>query len=220
MANFWFASDRIFRWLDYLSVGQCTVLSAVCLLAFSAPSLRLLYRKVSPKSLSLSLFSVSLVFYLFSIHVHEKTIMVPALASLLCYQQLGYLVIDFQLMGYFTLSSLMIIDGLTLQYCLYGVFYFLFAYLLTSLLNSFSFFSKAIYRHWSLKYFRYALLTSQFCLLYARLQLSPPARLPYLWPTLTCILSFLHFLSTYLYTTLYVLHKSKRVQPKQKIKKM
>lgn len=130
VATFWFCSERVFKWAGVLSLGQCALMAVVGILLLSSPSLLLLYKRPKRKVFCLSLLSTSLAFYFLSIHVHEKTVMVPALSALLSYKYLAHLAIDFQLFAYFTLFQLMIEDGLTNQYLLYGIFYFFFAYVI------------------------------------------------------------------------------------------
>ena len=114
-----------------------------------------LYNRPSPKVFLLNLMNVSLVFFFFAIHVHEKNVKVPALLLLLNIKQLGRLAIDFQLFACFTLLPLMIEDGLLYQYLGYCFFYFVIAFSIHSSLSSSCFYSppKDYLDHFYRKYF-------------------------------------------------------------------
>lgn len=79
MASFWCVLHNFYKVKFILDQASQIKLAACATFLACTPSLFYLMRSPNPKQFLLALFSVSMAFYLFSFHVHEKQILLPTL---------------------------------------------------------------------------------------------------------------------------------------------
>lgn len=75
--NFWCISDVLMKWQTWLSKPTLTVLCFISCVVFSIPSMTALLLKPTHKVLVIGFSCISMTFFMFSYHVHEKSILVP-----------------------------------------------------------------------------------------------------------------------------------------------
>lgn len=115
------------KWERLFEASRLVQISGALTLLFSIPSAVILIFRPTLKYLKLAMFNVSMTFFFFSYHVHEKTILMPLAMIILCTKQLGSLTFDFALGAMVTLIPLMIEDGLLLQHICLGALYLVLA---------------------------------------------------------------------------------------------
>ncbi|KAK9462940.1 glycosyl transferase [Lipomyces oligophaga] len=125
VANFWCATNIIFKYKYIFSELQLQRLSFAATLISVLPSFILLLRHPRKNALVWAVSASAFGFYLFSFQVHEKSILLPLLPITL--QLVGELDIDIQCyiywinnVAYFSLWPLVKKDGLVMQYFLIG----------------------------------------------------------------------------------------------------
>lgn len=85
----------------------------------------LIYKRASKKITNIAFFVVSLSFFLFAFHVHEKTILLPFLAYLIAYKELRLILPSFALISMYSLHPLLIREQQILTYAILSPFYFI-----------------------------------------------------------------------------------------------
>lgn len=164
-------------------------------LASVLPSVIDLLLNPTIEKFKLSLIINSLCFFLFSYHVHEKSILLAAIPVLLDFPKYPFVSFWFLFISTFSMLPLIIKDGLFLPFfALFVLHYLCFANIFqypvipqrsaTPNLNNVAI---------STSFLVCTLLSfvSKFC--------PPPSRYPYLWPLLVSCFSFVHFSSFLLY---------------------
>ncbi|KAI0802056.1 glucosyltransferase [Irpex lacteus] len=213
VANFWCASNVVFKWRSWFSREVLVKFStALTALGFAPSVIGLLYNgfkfrratsggedKTSPSPilplLPYALLGSAMSFFLFSFQVHEKTILVPLLPLTLLLSsatndsftfQLGVLVNN---VAMFSMWPLLKRDGVGLQY---------FALLL--LWNRMIGYSPLHAPSILLRYGALAIYAASIVLHIAEAFIPPPARLPDLYPVLNVLVSTPVFAFTWLWS--------------------
>ncbi|CAD8180060.1 unnamed protein product [Paramecium octaurelia] len=124
VATFWCISHVVIKWNLMFNNQLLFRLAAILTLLFSIPSLIRLFKQ--PNLFRHTLFIVSQTFFLFSFHVHEKTILLPIILLLISQKDYGYLVYDYTIIATITHHPLMIEDKLFIEYCVLLVLFFIF----------------------------------------------------------------------------------------------
>lgn len=156
------------------------------------PSLIDLFIRPSVEKFKLSLIICSFCFFLFSFHVHEKSILLVAIPVILDFSRQPMLSFWFLSMSTFSMLPLLIVDKLFLPYLAIFVFYCLGAVVLLAKydarLISIGFGVKIRLKN-------VVVLSLSGCLLLSFvLKFCPnPTRYPYLWSLVVCSYSFAHF---------------------------
>ena len=79
VANFWCTLNVIYKLKTHLPTEILLQISTFIVLGSAFPSLFILFKKANDKNFRLSLTITSLSFFMFSYHVHEKTILMVAM---------------------------------------------------------------------------------------------------------------------------------------------
>lgn len=185
VATFWCVSSMLIKYKDLLSVNWMALLSTAFTIAASVPFLVLLFKR-KPLNLSFlyALSGVSLSFFLFSYHVHEKTILIPLLPfSLLSIIDTPEVFRFYVLTSTFSMYPLMIKDGLRFAYfCLSIVFYIMSG----DVIKTLNYFQDRKGHNFNLWYIGMLLIhLLEFT--------DPPEKYPYLFDTIIATYSFLGF---------------------------
>jgi len=126
VATFWCISDIVIKWQALFATDFLLKLSVFLTLLASLPSITTLIRLPRAKYFLVALFNVSMAFFFFSYHVHEKTILIPLLPFILNIRYFKTFYVDFILVATFTNYHMLVEDRLQVQ-CLvamlaFGVF--------------------------------------------------------------------------------------------------
>lgn len=125
VATFWCVTSTLIKFKEFFSGQTMSIITGIVTLLASAPFLYLLVKKPNNQGFLHCLSGVSLSFFLFSYHVHEKTILLPLLPiSLLTVIRHPDVFQMFVMMATFSLYPLLKIDRLVTSYfALQGIFY-------------------------------------------------------------------------------------------------
>ena len=190
VANFWCSLNVVVK---VRNLFEPQILTKICLslTALAAfPSGIHLYLKPKFTTLLISLINVSMAFFLFSFHVHEKSILLAALPVSLFSPYRPLACIWFLIISHFSMLPLYIKDDVVIPSIALLVLYVILAY--NCLKFDFNRF----------KWLKLALAVSVIgSILLAVLALTcrPPAPYPYLWTLLISVFSFGHFSAFFLY---------------------
>lgn len=185
VANFWCCLNvavKLKRLMEPAVLAKaCLAVTAV----FSFPPAIHLYFKPSGRNLLLSLVNVSLAFFLFSYHVHEKSILLPALPVSLLAPYAPRAAFWFLSVAHFSCLPLYAKEDLVLPALAVLVLYCLLAHS--------SFRKDSDHISGMVKFL--AICSALGCLVLAGVSLTipPPSALPHLWTLLVSFWSFVHF---------------------------
>jgi len=186
VASFWCAISVVLKLQRLLTTSQVALVCAAATMAVVAPTNLQLLRHPNSKNLLLSLFLSSLSFFLFSFHVHEKSVLLPAVAAVLLLPHHATAAAWFLASSTYSLLPLMVKDGLVLQWV---ALYALFLLLAANLVATTRLLRVAVA----------ASLAAGAALAAAEALVRPPEKLPYLFPQLNAMFSCAHFLGFLLY---------------------
>ncbi len=179
----------------------------------SLPSLLSLLFYNSKNLTNLSFFNVSISFFMFSFHVHEKTILLPLLPVILCMKDMNQIIPVFTLVSSFSLFPLLQRENQVFTYYGLTIFYYFFSKYLAEKqcqING----NSSFFLLFLIEIFDFLLITVyHICEQY----IPPPSRFPWLYPMLNAALSFLNFLFFYLCSNVLMLMKlSQKINKKVK----
>ena len=215
VATFW-CTLNIFYKIKQIKQTIIMKLSLLCTLTGCfIPIICLLYmKKIRKKIIFLSFFIMSLSFYLFSFHVHEKTIIVPYLAYLLCYYQLNQFLMSFTLMAMFSMKPMLEREN---QVFTYGISTIMFC-LLCLLIKGGE--TNSIKETQSKKTKMFQIMETLFKLIdvacvcgvvlyhIGEKYIKPPTRYPYFYPMINGAFSFCYFIFLFGYSSLRIIYIS------------
>lgn len=199
VGTFWYALDRIVTIKNVVPDDQLARTSAIVCLLLVAPCavhlLLVISRKKSAEKFGnqvfiLSLLNISLIFFLFSYHVHEKTIMLPVLAAVMLLQWYPRSALWFITVSSLSLYPLFHEERSYVALLLITTFYLLVCQQLNVWASISSYLLKAAF---ILSIGGYATLIAGHHLI------TPPKKLPHLFPALIALYSFLHFAAFSIY---------------------
>lgn len=104
-------------------------------LIFCAPSVFACIATQRTRIYLQAMLNISLAFFFFSYHVHEKTVLVPLLFVCLNWKYLGKMALDFILLSSFSMYHLMRMDGQTIQYFALNIAYWYFGRMAVEMLE-------------------------------------------------------------------------------------
>lgn len=198
VANFWFNLSIFYKYKGIYSTEKLLQASTVLTLLGSLPAgLHLLFRPTI-RNFKYALVTTSMVFFLFSFQVHEKTILVPALPILLLSREHPIAVNWFVVVSTFSLQPLLIRDEQTVPYFVLLTIYVLLS--LDTFRGLLSLTLSKLLTHQNLVIITY--LTSILsCFIFSAVALfiRPPPRYPHLHPTINAFFCCLHFMGFLLF---------------------
>lgn len=216
VASFWCISDVLFKWEKTFSTGLLASVSLVLTLLASTPSCLALLKKPSRKIFLLALFNVSMAFFFFSFHVHEKTILVPLVPYVLLAKTFRFSFLEFIDVSCFTMFHLLKEDQLEFQYWVYIV---LVNRIIGRLVESFREIPQTNQKSLIEKINRvttWPVYMAMVALHLAEKTVEPPEKLPYLFELLFAALGFIVFGKTVAYSHFKMANEVWK--PKRKIK--
>ncbi|KAG9510323.1 Dolichyl pyrophosphate Man9GlcNAc2 alpha-1,3-glucosyltransferase, partial [Fragariocoptes setiger] len=193
VANIWCSLSVVFKFKQIYSLEQLLRISTLLTLAFSLPSGIHLLMAPSFQSFRYSLINCSLVFFLTSFQVHEKTILVVAVPILLVFREHITTVNWFVLISTFSLQPLMVKDQLMIPYAALLIIYAVFstecfrASIVPEIDQTFNL-------QMFMRYIYFISCIGAVTLNLAAMLISPPPRYPDLHPLLNAIYSCVHFI--------------------------
>jgi len=197
VANFWCSISVIVKVRELLSRITLVRAALFFTLVSVLPSQLLLFRESTPHKFILALTNSALGFFLFSFHVHEKTILIPLTTVVLLYNdkrtngqtngqtnelEVSLPVVWFTIIATFSMWPLLLKDGLYMMYIAGMGLYLTTVYIL---------FKQHLYSKTVLLF----ILSVLGCAILHILEMyvEPPERYPHIYPTLTSLYSAGHF---------------------------
>uniref|UniRef100_A0A0R3S379 Alpha-1,3-glucosyltransferase n=1 Tax=Elaeophora elaphi TaxID=1147741 RepID=A0A0R3S379_9BILA len=192
VANFWCSINVLYKLKKNFKIPSLLRISAAMVLVTNIPWLLCLFFHPTVTNFKYSLLSSSLSFFLFSFQVHEKSILLVALPAILLWNESPVFVCWLLIISNASLYPLCVKDGNAIHLALF-IFYYIILYSSFSKLSVF----KRMVVHGS------CLTSLMLCL--ASLLFTPPTRFPHIFPLLTALYCFIHFLMFFLYINLVTL---------------
>ncbi|MCL4131511.1 UNVERIFIED_CONTAM: hypothetical protein GTU68_056009 [Idotea baltica] len=189
VASFWCSISIFFKlklMFDNATMAMiCLIITGILVL----PSCIHLLVYPKPNIFKYSLINIAFIFFLFSFHVHEKSILLVAIPACLVFSEEPLIVSWFFVISIFSMLPLLIKDGLLIP-ALSFAFLSYFFYRISSKndVSKFSFSRMSFCKH--IFYFS---LIGVALLSLAMLIIPPPARYPDLYPVLISFYSCMHF---------------------------
>lgn len=194
VANFWCISSIFIKWRQLFTTDFLVYCCGIATIMSSLPACCKIFRKPAFPHLILSEVIVSLAFFLFSYHVHEKSILlvcVPVLCLLVFYPLSSTY---FLIVATLSMWQLFVKDGLW-QGCLALVVVY---YVISSLCLAIDATGKS--RVSLIHFFPLSLSLLGYAVIFILpLIVPPPVRYPFLFPLILNIYSFVHFVGFFVF---------------------
>ncbi len=210
VATFWCVLN-IFYKLSKLSQGlliKCSLLLTV--MSTIIPIICMLFgNNFSRQIFNLSFFIVSFGFYLFSFHVHEKTIIVPYLAYLLCFFKIKEILPSFNLISMFSMYPMLKRENQIIPYFVLSFsFYIVIKIIISKYKNS-----EEVKKENNLRIFIFTLIeiiSIIFIIGYHICEkiIPPPQKYPWFYPLINAVYSFTYFIFIFLIANIEILKLS------------
>lgn len=212
VANLWFSLSIFYKYRNLYTIDDLLKFSTLSTLFASLPAgLHLLF-KPSIRAFKYALVTTSMVFFLLSFQVHEKTILVPALPILLMFREHPLAVNWFVIISAFSLQPLLMKDGQLIPY--------------TVLLITYTLASLDIFRsHITLSFAKIVSLHNLTAIVYLTsimgcfalsalaVFVRPPIRYPDLHPTLNALYTCAHLIVF----LIFFYYRQFRVEPRRSL---
>ncbi|KAF7655389.1 hypothetical protein LDENG_00056890 [Lucifuga dentata] len=212
VANTWCSLNTLIKIKTILSSDSQLYLSLVCTLLAVLPSSIKLLMKPTFWQFKLALVNSSLAFFLFSYHVHEKSILLVSLPVCLLLNDLPLMAVWILQASTFSMLPLFLKDGLLVPYAVTSLAFLYFSVYLLSALERCSeeelrlgayrrlfFWLPRLDMACIVRWKFYICIAAMFALSIMSVAMVPPPRLPDLFPVLVSTFAFLHFLGSFLY---------------------
>ncbi|NXK18092.1 ALG6 glucosyltransferase, partial [Arenaria interpres] len=232
LANIWCSLSVLIKIKNIVSPQTQLKLSFAVTFLSLLPTCIKLTIQPSLRGFKFALVSCALSFFLFSFQVHEKSILLVSVPVCLIINEIPFMATWFLLVSTFSMLPLLLKDGLLLPYAVTTLAF------LSVCLASFSIFEKTSAEDLQLKPFSLSLkgyvswlksfpkivrslfllsVTLMGLLSLASAAVSPPQRLPDLFPVSVSLVSCLHFLLFWVYFNIVILWDSKNSRSQKKI---
>ena len=188
VANLWCALSIFIKWKDLFNNSSMAIICLVTTTCCCLPSCINLFVNPTTKHFRYSLVNIAFVFFLFSFHVHEKSILLVAIPACMLYSEEPFMVSWLLAVSNFSMLPLLYKDGLFIPYFSLSVISVMMC-LWTS--NDTAAKTLTIMRYPQVllvSFIGIACLTLSFVLV------QPPQRYPFLWLLLIALYSCAHFM--------------------------
>jgi alpha-1,3-glucosyltransferase len=199
VATFWCVLNVFIKLNKKFDTNFLVKLSLLFTLFFSLFPIFSLFKanKLTKKICMQCFFIISLAFYLFSFHVHEKTIIVPFLAFLLNLPYMKNIMPSFTLIGMFSLFPLLKRENQIIPYYLTNIIFYLFAKFGNKLITT-----KKGKNEDRRKYLFIELTIFIIMIIYHIIEyiIPPPEKYPWFYPMINAMLCFIFFFGLFIYS--------------------
>ena len=153
--------------------------------------------KITKKICMQCFFIISMAFYLFSFHVHEKTIIVPFLAFLLNLPYMKNILPTFTLIGMFSLFPLLKRESQIIPYYLTNIIFYFFAKFGIKLIKTIKGKKENRYIYFFVEIAIFIIMILYHIIEYI---IPPPEKYPWFYPMINAIFCFLFFFGIFIYS--------------------
>lgn len=198
VANFWFNLNLFYKYKHLYTMDQLVKASTIATLVASLPAGIHLMFKPNIRTFKYALVNTSMVFFLFSFQVHEKTILVPSLPILLLVREHPMATNWFVILSTFSLQPLLIRDGQTIPYFALITIYTLMT--METFRNHLVLTIPKIFTRQNLIVVTYlSSIVGCFVFSLGAILIKAPANLPHIHPTINALYSCSHFFAFLLF---------------------
>ncbi|XP_048758036.2 dolichyl pyrophosphate Man9GlcNAc2 alpha-1,3-glucosyltransferase-like isoform X2 [Ostrea edulis] len=189
VANVWCSLSVLIKFKQMFTVDQLVLICLLTTLVLLLPSSVHLLCVPTIRNFRLALVNSSLVFFLFSFHVHEKSILLPALAVSLLVHEHPFWCVWFYIISIFSMLPLFMKDNLVVAAVATTALHCMVCGTCLTLTNRKS---DQLWDRVQTVMMKLSIFGA-FCLTVASLSLTPPTRYPDLFPVLISVYSCAHF---------------------------
>uniref|UniRef100_H2Y783 Alpha-1,3-glucosyltransferase n=1 Tax=Ciona savignyi TaxID=51511 RepID=H2Y783_CIOSA len=190
VANVWCAISPVIKVKQLMGQTSILRLCSLTTLLLSLPSCVHLLRHPNMRIFKLSMVNVSLIFFLFSFQVHEKSILISAVSALLLYGELPtYIVTGFLHMSGFSMLPLLAKDGLSTQLFTTSILFIFLSNFNQPNLNERKLSTNGLFRKLLCHVYFWPLVLLSFTFGVMSLTIPPPPRYPDIFPVVNAIVS-------------------------------
>ncbi|GFO27062.1 alpha-1,3-glucosyltransferase [Plakobranchus ocellatus] len=184
VANFWCSVSPFIKFKDIIDPQQMAKICMLVTSLFVLPSFIDLLRKPSITKFHFASINSSLIFFMFSFHVHEKSILIAAIPACLVIGKTPFAVIWFLMISVFSMVPLLMKDGLLIPtFVAVCIFW----------MGSNHFIKPTQNQRPEVVYALQLSFLGAVCLTLATIFMPPPQRFPDIFQLLIAIYSFAHF---------------------------
>ena len=210
VATFWCSINVFIKLNNYSQELLIKLCFLFTLLSCINPIICLIFsNKLNYKITNLAFFIISFGFYLFSFHVHEKTILIPYLAYLLCYFSLDFILSSFTLISMFSMFPLLKRENQIFTYAILQIMFFISSKFIQKIINMQKIHKNKIYKknYLVLIFNVLEILIILFILAYHICEyfIPPPEKYPWLFPLINSFSSFCYFFAIFLIANIKIL---------------
>lgn len=198
VANFWYFLSVFYKFRTVYPQEYLLKASTILTLLSTVPASIHLLLRPEIRTFRYSLVNISMMFFLLSFQVHEKTILVPALPILLLYREHPMAVNWFAIISTFSLQPLLAKDGQLVPYFVLMIVYTLFSLEIFRSNIALNFTKLHSWHNFSVIIYLTSILGC-FILNIISLTVTAPSRYPDLHQALNALYSFGHFVVLVLY---------------------
>lgn len=217
VATFWCVLNIVYKVSKIppkLSIKLSFILTiSICII----PSICILFcKKLSKKVTKLAFFIVSLGFYLFSFHVHEKTIIVPYLAYLFCFFEMRYFLPSFTMIAMFSMEPMLQRENQVFTYIIMTIMFYVISKSLIKMVNVNEVVNlKKENKDFSFEKEFFTLIEILLIIFIASYHICqaiipPPKKFPYIYPLANAVVSFGFFGFIFLYANVKIILISRK----------
>ena len=224
VATFWCTINIILKLNQHFKIEHLIKLALILTVIGSLIPIYTIFitKKITKKICSQCIFIVSFSFYLFSFHVHEKTIIVPFLAYLLNLPNMKNILPSFTLIGMFSLFPLLKRENQIIPYYLTNLLFYIISKLCLKIMNI-----KNDKReknrdenddiiYWLFEICIFSIMVFYHFVDYT---IPPPEEYPWFYPMLNAAFCFCYFICIFLYSNYDLLKMiSEKELPHEKVK--
>ena len=205
VATFWCTINIVFKLNQHFKTEHLIKLALILTIIGCLIPIYAIFtcEKLTKKICTQCFFIVSFAFYLFSFHVHEKTIIVPFLAYLLNLPNMKNVLPSFTLVGMFSLFPLLKRENQIIPYYLTSILFYIICKLFLKIMNiKNNKKEKNNDENDDIIYWLFEICIFSIMLFYHFVDytIPPPQSYPWFYPMLNAAFCFCYFISIFLYS--------------------
>ena len=207
VATFWCVLNMVYKLKNKFDTNTLIKLAFIFTLIGCSIPIYVIYKikKLNKKICSQCFFIVSFSFYLFSFHVHEKTIIIPFLAYLINLPNMKQILPSFTLIGMFSLFPLLKRENQIIPYYVTCVLFYLLSKQCLKLLNDKKNKEKNINEEKIFLLMELCIFVFMIFYHFVDYNIPPPKQYPWFYPMMNAAFCFCFFFGVFLYANYHLI---------------
>ena len=207
VATFWCVLNMVYKLKNKFDTNNLIKLAFIFTLIGCSIPIYVIYKikKLNKKICSQCFFIVSFSFYLFSFHVHEKTIIIPFLAYLINLPNMKQILPSFTLIGMFSLFPLLKRENQIIPYYVTCVLFYLLSKQCLKLLNDKKNKEKNINEEKIFLLMELCIFVFMIFYHFVDYNIPPPKQYPWFYPMMNAAFCFCFFFGVFLYANYHLI---------------